>query len=82
MTNFTLYATPKPNVIYFEHNHLGEDCAGSMWFDDKVLVDYDGVFDLPQDVINMMLKKGYNMDYVTDVLFENEYPHSTGVKDV
>jgi len=64
--------------MYFEHNILGEECAGSMWFEKKTLVDYDGVFELPKDVINMMLKKGYDMSYATDVLDEDEMPHSTG----
>ena len=76
MTKFTLYATPKPHVMYFEHNILGEECAGSMWFEGKTLVDYDGVFELPKDVIDMMLKKGYDMSYATDVLNDNELPHT------
>jgi hypothetical protein len=35
---------------YFEHKELGEDCGGGLWFKDKALVDYDGVYDLPTEV--------------------------------
>lgn len=39
---------------YFEHNKLGEDQAGGLWFeldDGKLsLTDYDGVFSLPVQV--------------------------------
>jgi hypothetical protein len=83
MNNFTIYNTPKPFVLYFEHNTLGEDCAGHMWFDEnKTLIDYDGVFELPQAVIQLMLDKGCDMSYATDILDNNELPHSTGVKNV
>jgi hypothetical protein len=76
---FTIYSTPKPFVFYFEHNTLGEDCAGHMWFDEnKALIDYDGVFELPKEIIKMMLDKGCDMSYATDILDDNELPHSTG----
>jgi len=66
MTKFTIYDTPYPNVKYFEHNTVGEDFAGHMWFEDGVLIDYDGVFSLPNDVMQQMTAKGYDMTYATD----------------
>jgi hypothetical protein len=66
LSKFTIYDTPRPNVKYFEHNTVGEDLAGRMWFEDDNLVDYDGVFSLPDDVIKQMTDKGYNMGYATE----------------
>ena len=38
----------------FEHNELGDECAGELWFEviggDTFLIDYDGVFALPAAV--------------------------------
>ncbi len=36
---------------YFEHLIYGEDAGGGLWFEGKELVDYDGVYELPADVI-------------------------------
>ena len=33
-----------------------------LWFDGKDLVDYDGVFALPDEVIEMLEDAGYNVD--------------------
>ena len=44
---------------YFEHNQLGEDCSGSLRFDlANNLVDYDGVFSLPLEVIETLRAMG------------------------
>lgn len=44
---------------YFEHNKLGEDCSGSLRFDlMNNLVDYDGVFSLPLEVIETLRAMG------------------------
>ena len=38
-----------------------------MWFDEsKELIDYDGVFELPNEIIEAMEKLGYNMNYAKD----------------
>jgi hypothetical protein len=34
-----------PDYAYFEHNKYGDENAGGLWFKDKILFDYDGVFD-------------------------------------
>ena len=34
---------------YFEHDDLGE--GGGLWFTDWELVDYDGVYELPEEVV-------------------------------
>lgn len=44
---------------YFEHNTLGEDSSGSLRFDlMNNLVDYDGVYSLPAEVINTLRGMG------------------------
>ena len=52
---------------YFEHNSVGDESTGGLWFDSqKVLRDYDGVFRLPKEVIEELVSRGYNMDYALE----------------
>ena len=44
---------------YFEHNELGDNCAGELLFDGKALVDYDGVFALPMEVVTALREYGW-----------------------
>lgn len=39
---------------YFEHNELGDNCAGELLFAGLSLIDYDGVFELPKEVIQAL----------------------------
>lgn len=39
---------------------------GGLWFENEELYDYDGVFELPTFVWEMLEKKGFNVDYVKD----------------
>lgn len=55
-----------PDYAYFEHNKYGDENAGGLWFKNKVLFDYDGVFELDTEVIQALENKGYNMDYAKD----------------
>jgi hypothetical protein len=55
-----------PDYAYFEHNQHGDEHAGGLWFKDKVLFDYDGVFELDNEIIQALENKGYNMDYAKD----------------
>lgn len=49
---------------YFEGYNVtdGEDfhVEGGLWFKDKVLVDYDGVFCLPKEVENTLKEMGFD----------------------
>lgn len=40
----------------------GYYAEGGLWFDDNVLVDYDGVYDLPSCVKNKLIEWGYEVD--------------------
>lgn len=81
LKDFTLYPigypVSEPDQIYFEHNRVGDDCAGHMWFENRTLIDYDGVFELPKQIITYMSHIGYDMSYCDDITLNNELPHST-----
>jgi hypothetical protein len=38
-----------------------EECAGGLWFDGMVLIDYDGVFALPEIVKIALTSAGYSL---------------------
>jgi hypothetical protein len=46
---------------YFEHEHYGDGVGGGLWFEDKNLTDYDGVFELPSEVIAAIRELGYTV---------------------
>jgi hypothetical protein len=43
----------------------GDEVGIGLWFaeGDKVLTDYDGVFELPKQAIELLEENGYNADY-------------------
>ncbi len=49
---------------YFEHKTLGEDKAGGLWFEDGRLVDYDGVWSLPNEVMIELRSRGVDVSHV------------------
>ena len=60
--NFTVEIFDKtPLRGYFEHNELGDNCGGELLFDGLSLIDYDGVFELPTDVIWAVRKLGFHV---------------------
>jgi len=65
--NYNLWFEPNNDYVYFEHDEIGDNHAGGMWFNNKTLVDYDGVFELPKEIIKYMEKEGYNMNYAKDL---------------
>ena len=46
---------------YFENQARGGE--GGLWFNGKELVDYDGVYELPQSVIVAIYQLGFNAEY-------------------
>jgi hypothetical protein len=45
---------------YFEHNGLGDERAGGLWYDEnKNLTDYDGVVELPREVREALIADGF-----------------------
>lgn len=57
--HFTVQVDTGAQYGYFEHNTLGEDCAGGLWFNDQHLYDYDGVFAIPTEVAEALTAWGY-----------------------
>lgn len=47
---------------WFEHNTHGDELGGGLWFMGRFLVDYDGVWSLPQEVASKLLELGYEME--------------------
>lgn len=58
--NFNIhFFNEKDGVIQgsFEHNQYGEDVGGGLWVRDHELFDYDGVHNLPEEVIQTLVKQ-------------------------
>lgn len=56
---YTVEIDNAANYGYFEHNELGDESAGGIWFEDKEVSDYDGVFALPADVVKALRDNGF-----------------------
>ena len=64
---WTVFVDDEGYPLGFEHTLMGEEGGtGGLWFDGTHLVDYDGVYSLPQGVIAICEKVGFNMDYAKD----------------
>ena len=60
--NFTIYQWDDPDYMLFEHNELGDECGGGLWFSGKELIDYDGVWMLPKEVYKLLIANGYSTE--------------------
>lgn len=60
--NIETVVFPNENRGYFEHETHGE--LGGLWFDGNELVDYDGVFSLPEAVIQALRHLGFIVDSI------------------
>lgn len=61
--NFEIMIDPANDYGYFEHHKEGEDCAGGLWFEHNELVDYDGVYELPEEVEDALHAAGYVIEW-------------------
>lgn len=55
--NFTVSMDEdEPGRGWFEHHKYGDEYGGGLWYDiySEVLIDYDGVFELPMEVISAL----------------------------
>ena len=58
--NYTIEIDERSKYGYFEHNELGDESAGGLWFDNNLkLSDYDGVACLPDEVAMILYRWGY-----------------------
>jgi hypothetical protein len=65
--NFEIKIDTAAGYGYFEHNELGDNCGGGLWFERLEggmlsLTDYDGVFALPSEVKATLLLTGFIVD--------------------
>lgn len=64
---FTVKVDTAARYGYFEHDLLGDNCGGGLWFEadptgDLMLFDYDGVFALPFTVALALHQAGVRVD--------------------
>jgi len=52
--------------MFDDEDENGQDwhAEGGLWFEGKTVVDYDGVFALPNGVIELLKENGYNTEEV------------------
>ena len=68
---YEVHVDPVALYGWFEHETLGDESGGGLWFglENGVtsLMDYDGVFQLPKPVVDALRELGY---YVNPEYFE------------
>jgi len=47
---------------FFEHDEYGEELGGGLWFKNDELIDCDGVYSLPKEVIKGIEDLGYKVE--------------------
>ena len=58
---------------WFEHNELGDECGGGLWFeDDGTLYDYDGVYMIPLEVLAALKAEGFDVEAMEDGHVKND----------
>lgn len=68
---WTVFVDEDGGPVGFEHTQFGDEGgSGGLWFDGTNLVDYDGVYNLPNGVIEICEHIGFNMDYAKDDNYE------------
>jgi hypothetical protein len=64
--NYEIKIDTEAEYGYFEHNTHGDEIAGGLWFEGLELIDYDGVFELPYEVIESLKLHDIDVTYVED----------------
>lgn len=50
------------NNIFFEHSVYGDALSGSIEVENKLVTDYDGVYELPVSVARILYRLGYTFE--------------------
>jgi hypothetical protein len=58
--NWKVYVSPSTKYGYFENQKSGTE--GGLWFEGRKLVEYDGVYELPANVIKALESLGKSFD--------------------
>lgn len=64
--NFEVALATNGTYGYFEHNELGDMLGGGLWFKDGALDDYDGVAELPSEVVVELENRGVDITYLKE----------------
>lgn len=65
---FEIWINTDARYGWFEDKRLGDENGGGLWFDeDMKLKDYDGVYFLPNDVRNQLMRN----NFITQEFYEN-----------
>mgnify|MGYP000002526644 CR=1 FL=1 len=65
---FEIHVNTETKYGWFEDKILGDENGGGLWFDeDMKLKDYDGVYFLPTDVRNQLMRN----NFITQEMYEN-----------
>lgn len=63
---YEVQVSPVAMYGYFEHETLGDESGGGLWFETQdgksALIDYDGVHELPKAVAEALRELGYIVD--------------------
>jgi hypothetical protein len=58
--NYNIKLSPSTRWGWFEHKEFGDESGGGLWFNDLMMLeDYDGVFMLPTEVKDSLVKFGH-----------------------
>jgi hypothetical protein len=64
--NFEVALATNGRYGYFEHNELGDMLGGGLWFEDGAIYDYDGVAELPSEVVVELENRGVDVTYLKE----------------
>jgi len=65
---FEIHVNTETKYGWFEDNIFGDENGGGLWFDeDMKLKDYDGVYFLPNDVRNQLMRN----NFITQEMYED-----------
>ena len=65
---FEIWINTEAKNGWFEDKIVGDENGGGLWFDkDMQLEDYDGVYFLPDDVRNQLMRN----NFITQEMYEN-----------
>ena len=76
---FTVEIDSKAEYGYFEHDTLGDECGGGLWFKDKTLIDADGTSSVPKSVIKCLRSLGYCVPRIFEPDGLKTITHASGV---
>ncbi|MBL6985209.1 MAG: hypothetical protein ISR74_06405 [Candidatus Thioglobus sp.] len=52
------------SVFFFEHNDYREDVSVTLYLEGNRVTDYDHCYEIPKEVVEFMIKAGFNMEDV------------------